>query len=88
MHAHTRTSQVSPEGEVLEFLEDPRRPASAYRISSAHEHNGRLWLGALTANFVSYVDLSALPPKPQETPATWTPRACRTPPCAYVSEYH
>lgn len=84
--------QVSPEGQVLEFLEDPQRDnlhekPSAYRISSAHEHAGRLWLGALVANFVSYVDLRTLPPKPEPIPTNWTaPVACFTPPCEYVSK--
>lgn len=84
--------QVSPDGELLEFLEDPQRPnsdatPSAYRISSAHEHAGRLWLGALVANFVSYVDLRTLPPKPETIPTTWkAPVACFTPPCNYVSK--
>jgi hypothetical protein len=79
--------QVSPEGDVLEFLEDPQRTIfsefpSSYRISSAHEHGGRLWLGALVANFVSYVDLKNLAPKPQALPMTWTPPVgCFTPPC-------
>jgi hypothetical protein len=81
------TSQVSPEGDVLEFLEDPQRTdftefPSSYRISSAHEHAGRLWLGALVANFVSYVDLKTLAPKPPALPMTWRPPiGCFTPPC-------
>jgi hypothetical protein len=85
--------QVSPEGEVLEFLEDPGDPSnkvnpSAYRISSAHEHNGKLWLGGLSSHFVSYVDLTTLPPKPQPVAQTWTPPvACVTPPCAYSTRY-
>jgi hypothetical protein len=39
---------------------------SAYRISSAHEHNGKLFLGNLVTDFVSYVDLKALPPLTHE----------------------
>lgn len=72
---------------MLEFLEDPQkagfddRPV-AYRISSAHEHDGRLWLGALVANFVSYVDLRYLPPKPERIPLNWKPKLkCFTAPC-------
>lgn len=86
--------QVSPDGDVLEYLEDPQRPKgqglpSAYRISSAHEHNGKLWLGALSANFVSYVELDKLPPKTAEAPVTFVPLArCKTPPCQYVTHYH
>jgi hypothetical protein len=73
---------MSAAGEVLEFLEDSRPRASAFRISSAHEHNGKLWLGALTANFVSYVDLRQLPPAGPQLPTAWRPTvACRTPPC-------
>jgi hypothetical protein len=79
--------QVSPDGDVLEFLEDPQKTSfaefpSSYRISSAHEHAGRLWLGALVANFVSYVDLKNLAPKPQALPMAWMPPVgCFTPPC-------
>jgi hypothetical protein len=79
--------QVSPEGDVLEFLEDPQKTSfdqfpSSYRISSAHEHAGRLWLGALVANFVSFVDLKNLAPKPEPLPMTWKPPVgCITPPC-------
>eukprot|EP00775_Hariotina_reticulata_P004860 gene4860-5105_t len=88
--------KVSSEGEVLEFLEDPPRsdhPLSkpnAYRISSAHEHGGRLWLGALVADFVSYVDLRNLAPKPPPVAVAWRPPvSCVTPPCERVSKvYH
>ena len=86
--------QVSPEGEVLEFLEDPGSPPgkgipSAYRISSAHEHDGRLWLGGLSSHFVSYVDLGALAPQQDPVPVSWTPPvACVTPPCGYVTHFH
>jgi hypothetical protein len=86
--------QVTPEGEVLEFLEDPARPRgqgrpSAYRISSAHEHNGKLWLGGLSSYFVSYVDLATLPPKPTPAAETWTPPVrCTTPPCGFTTHYH
>lgn len=48
---------------MLDYLEDSREPKpSAYRISSAHEHDGKLFFGNLVANFVSYQDLSQLPP--------------------------
>jgi hypothetical protein len=44
-------------------MEDSRDPKpSAYRISSAHEHDGKLFFGNLVANFVSYQDLTQLPP--------------------------
>eukprot|EP00878_Enallax_costatus_P004230 GHUV01004460.1.p1 GENE.GHUV01004460.1~~GHUV01004460.1.p1 ORF type:complete len:457 (+),score=103.84 GHUV01004460.1:102-1472(+) len=92
VHEWGAVVKVSPEGQLLEFLEDPQRPyfhdkPSAYRISSAHEHAGRLWLGALVANFVSYVDLRTLPPKPEPIPTNWTaPVACFTPPCNYVEK--
>lgn len=78
---------------MLQWLQDPARPKgqglpSAFRISSAHEHNGKLWLGALVADFVSFVDLAQLPPKPAELPVTWVPPvACTTPPCEYVTHY-
>uniref|UniRef100_A0A383VRX2 SMP-30/Gluconolactonase/LRE-like region domain-containing protein n=1 Tax=Tetradesmus obliquus TaxID=3088 RepID=A0A383VRX2_TETOB len=87
VHEWGAVVKVSPEGDVLEFLEDPQRASfdewpSSYRISSAHEHAGRLWLGALVANFVSYVDLTNLAPKPEPLPMTWRPPVgCVTPPC-------
>jgi hypothetical protein len=87
-------TQVSPEGEVLEWLEDPIRPAgqgkpSAYKISSAHERNGKLWLGGLSSPFVSYIDLKSLPPKPAAVPESWSPPGqCVTPPCRYVTHFH
>lgn len=79
---------------MLEFLEDAGSPRgkgqpSAYRISSAHEHNGKLWLGGLSSNFVAYVDLDRLPPKPAPAPVTWSPPVgCVTPPCRFVTHYH
>eukprot|EP00882_Tetradesmus_deserticola_P026483 GHRQ01029226.1.p2 GENE.GHRQ01029226.1~~GHRQ01029226.1.p2 ORF type:complete len:114 (+),score=23.56 GHRQ01029226.1:233-574(+) len=87
VHEWGAVVKVSPDGDVLEFLEDPQRTKfaefpSSYRISSAHEHAGRLWLGALVANFVSYVDLNNLPPKPKTLPMKWRPPVrCITPPC-------
>lgn len=78
---------------MLEWLEDPIRPPGqgkprVYRISSAHEHDGKLWLGNLISNFVSYVDLATLQPKPKPLPETWLPPVqCSTPPCRYVTHY-
>jgi hypothetical protein len=53
--------QLSENGEIIDFLMDDSPDPVAYRISSAHEHDGKVFLGNLVTDFVSYVDLTKLP---------------------------
>ena len=48
--------QVSKEGEIMQSLHDPTGK-HAYSISSAHEHDGKLYLGSLVAPYMLAVTL-------------------------------
>jgi len=48
--------KVSAEGEILELLQDPTG-AHADFLTSATEHNGRLYLGSLALSYIGVVDL-------------------------------
>ncbi len=52
-HVHL---QVSAEGEPQLFLQD-QKGTNVASVSSAHEHSGRLYLGNLHGNYVSYLEL-------------------------------
>jgi hypothetical protein len=53
--------KVSESGQLLQWLVD-LKGESVSRISSAHEHGDRLYLGNLAGDYVSYVNLADLPP--------------------------
>ena len=49
--------QVSPEGKVLEQLQDTNGSVITF-ISSVLEHKGRLFFGNVVGDYVSYLDRS------------------------------
>lgn len=51
--------QVSREGAVQDFFTDMDGDVVA-SVSHAAEHGGKLWLGNLHGNYVSYIELSNL----------------------------
>lgn len=53
--------KVSESGELLQWLVDLKGELVS-KISSAHEYADRLYLGNLAGDYVSYVDLTELPP--------------------------
>lgn len=53
--------KVSESGQLLQWLVDLKGEVVS-KVSSAHEHGNRLYLGNLAGEYVSYVDLASLPP--------------------------
>lgn len=53
--------KVSESGQLLQWLVD-LKGETVSKISSAHEHGDRLYLGNLAGDYVSYVNLADLPP--------------------------
>jgi hypothetical protein len=58
--------KVSETGQLLQWLVD-LKGETVSRVSSAHEHGGRLYLGNLAGDYVSYVDVVDLPPDGAQT---------------------
>ena len=55
---------------MLGFYTDPTGEVVS-SVSSAEEHDGKLWMGNLLGNYVSYIPLDELPadaaPQPEQT---------------------
>ena len=56
-HYHALQMQVSPEGKVLEQLQDTNGSVITF-ISSVVEHKGRLFFGNVVGDYISYLDRS------------------------------
>ena len=53
-HTPCDALQVSPDGRILDFWLD-EKGARVSAVSSVLEHGGKLWLGNLIGDYVSYI---------------------------------